>query len=122
MTVTRSWERIRQVFHAALEQPAQARTDFLSRACGSDDEMRREVQSLLEAHAGAGAFLDNPVVRLDAARVALGAPALRTGDIVGDFEVVGVLGEGGMGEVYRGRDRRLDRRPPKGRPSGGAAG
>ena len=48
MTVTRSWERIRQVFHAALEQPAQARTDFLWRACGSDDEMRREVAAVRE--------------------------------------------------------------------------
>ena len=69
--------------------------------------IRREVESLVEAHAAAGGFLETPAFRV-AAEVPV-APALQPGDRVGSFEVIGILGRGGMGEVYRARDATLDR-------------
>jgi hypothetical protein len=43
------WQRIKDVFQAALERPAAERAAFLGKACGDDSELRREVESLLNA-------------------------------------------------------------------------
>ncbi|HEX2341092.1 MAG TPA: protein kinase [Vicinamibacterales bacterium] len=109
MKVTGNWERIRALFHAALEQPAEARAAFLSSACQDDESLRREVESLLAAHGTADGFLESPAINLDGGRVAVASPELQPGDQVGNFEVIGSLGAGGMGEVYRARDAKLRR-------------
>jgi serine/threonine protein kinase/Tol biopolymer transport system component len=108
MRVSSNWERVRAIFHAALEQPADARVAFLSSASDGDEDIRREVESLLAAHRASDGFLESPAVDLDADVV--GAPSqLEAGDRVGNFEVIGPLGAGGMGEVYRARDVQLRR-------------
>ena len=108
MRVSSSWERIRALFHAALEQPADARVAFLSSACEGDESIRREVESLLAAHGASDGFLESPAVDLDADGVAARSQ-LEAGDRFGNFEVIGSLGAGGMGEVYRARDAQLRR-------------
>ena len=108
MRVSSSWERIRALFHAALEQPADARAAFLSSACEGDESLRREVESLLGAHRASDGFLESPAVDLDADGVAARSQ-LEAGDRFGNFEVIGSLGAGGMGEVYRARDAQLRR-------------
>jgi Tol biopolymer transport system component len=108
MRVSSSWERIRALFHAALEQPADARVAFLSSASEGDESLRREVESLLAAHGASDGFLESPAVDLDADDVAARSQ-LEAGDRVGNFEVIGSLGAGGMGEVYRARDAQLGR-------------
>jgi eukaryotic-like serine/threonine-protein kinase len=107
MSATAWGERVRALLQDALEQPEEDRAAFLSRACQGDEAIRREVESLVEAHAAAGGFLETPAFRV-ATEVPV-APALQPGDRVGSFEVVGILGRGGMGEVYRARDAKLDR-------------
>ena len=107
MSATGWGERVRALLHDALEQPEEDRATFLSKACQGDEAIRREVESLVEAHAAAGGFLETPAFRV-AAEVPV-APALQPGDRVGSFEVIGILGRGGMGEVYRARDAKLDR-------------
>jgi len=103
------WERVRLLFQAALELPAGARESYLSTACPDDARVRDEVRSLLGAHGEAGAFLETPVGRISAPTAATPAFTLQPGDRLGDFTIVAALGAGGMGEVYRARDARLDR-------------
>jgi non-specific serine/threonine protein kinase/serine/threonine-protein kinase len=88
-----SWQRVKDVFQEALSRPATARAAFLDTACGSDSDLRREVESLLEAHVEAGSFLSQPAS-------APGEPESE-GRRIGPYRVLGLIGHGGMGVVYR---------------------
>ncbi len=56
------YERVGQLFHAALELPRESRPAFLSGACGADEDLRQEVESLLAAHEQAGDFVASPAI------------------------------------------------------------
>jgi serine/threonine-protein kinase len=86
---------IEEIFSAALEIPsAEARAAYLDRACAADPELRRQVESLIDAHDRAGRFLASPTVSIESA-----SPE-PVGSTVGPYRLRELIGEGGMGVVY----------------------
>jgi eukaryotic-like serine/threonine-protein kinase len=94
----RDFHEIEEVFQAALELPTGERLGWLVEYCGSDAELRREVESLLAAEAESEEFLGRPGL-LRAVGTLLGAER-EVGQHVGSYKVVREIGRGGMGVVY----------------------
>ena len=99
------WQEIDKLLSEALKREPSQREDFLEQACAGDEELHKEVRVLLEAHDRAGSFMERPALEATASS----SPPLLIGRHVGPFEILSLLGRGGMGEVYRVRDTRLDR-------------
>ena len=103
------WGAMTSIFADAVELPPAERSAFIAQACGTDAELRREVESLLAAHDGDGRFLESPVVQAaDRNFQDLGAQlqaALGTA-----FRVERELAGGGMSRVFVAEEVRLGRR------------
>jgi hypothetical protein len=110
------WQRIEQLYHAALERGASERGPFLDEACGPDEALRREVETLLASDAQAQAFLAESAMHAAARDFAESAVSL-VGRRLGSYHCKRLLARGGMGEVYRARDTSWSRRrredPPR---------
>src|SRR5215472_11187709 len=95
------YQQVREVFEAALNHRAADRVGFVERACGGDARLIGEVQRMLAADAETHLLLDGPP---------FSGQVLREGErFASHFEIGGTLGRGGMGEVYLGRDTKLNR-------------
>ena len=99
-----------RIFHAALEREPSARGAFLAESCGSDPKMLADVASLLSAHELSGSFIDTPAISHSEITEAQSQPALVSGEFVGRFKIISLLGEGGMGQVYLAEDTKLARK------------
>jgi serine/threonine protein kinase len=105
------WARIDRLLDEALEHPLAERSAFLNEVCGEEDDLRREVESLLAWRQKAeGEFLDRPALDLAARQLALETGRSLIGRTLGHYEVLSVLGVGGMGEVYLACDTKLGRK------------
>jgi eukaryotic-like serine/threonine-protein kinase len=102
------WLRAKDAFARARTLPASDRQAYLSAACAGNAALRQEVESLLAADERAKSFLEAPaVIRSDGAPHP--AQVMIEGRRLGAYQVQALLGAGGMGEVYRARDTKLQR-------------
>ena len=101
---TSQWQRAWNVFHDALDRPAEERDAFVDGACKDDDELKSAVSKLLVAHASVGDedFLDTPALMAGGLEQD-NELQLKTGDQLGPYRLIDIIGEGGMGVVYCAR-------------------
>ncbi len=109
-SVTEKWRRIEGVFYEALTLEEARRPAFLDDACGSDAELRREVESLLASEAASEDVFESAVWR--AARELVNSPrgTLPAGTCLDHYQVIEKIASGGMGQVYSAEDLRLKRK------------
>jgi Tol biopolymer transport system component/predicted Ser/Thr protein kinase len=104
------WKRIGELFLRALEYDDAGRTAFLDKACAGDESLREEVESLIASHEQADTFIERPAIEAAAQMIAEDRARLAAGQRIGHYEIIRLLGEGGMGEVYLAQDKKLDRK------------
>jgi serine/threonine protein kinase len=101
------WQHIARIFDVAVEKQGTERTGFLDQACAGDEALRRDVESLIEQDA-ATAVVDRSLWATAAPLLDDGS-VVKPGAVLGPYRIDGFVGAGGMGEVFRATDTRLNR-------------
>ena len=103
-----SWQKLKEIFNSVLDLPDDRRGEYLAEICAGDADLRRKVEDLL--HSYKTDFLEAAPVTTDDLNRPTFTRHFTCGDMIGRYEVISLIGSGGMGEVYLARDKKLDRK------------
>jgi eukaryotic-like serine/threonine-protein kinase len=105
------WKLIEDLFHQCLEMSPESRAAFLAEHCGSDAELRTQVEALLASASKEFTVVQDRIMNAARDFVAAGTGStVAAGKRIGHYEIISWLGAGGMGEVYLAHDTRLKRK------------
>ncbi len=106
------WKQIDEILDAVLEIPNERREEFLSKKCGDDGDLKREIESLLKVQKSADKFMENSAMNLMAKEIAQNEAEISSpvGKQLGTYTIEKPIGAGGMGEVYLAHDAKLNRK------------
>lgn len=110
MKPSERWQEVKEILYPALEMDAGRRSSFLAKKCGNDHDLRQEIESLIAAHGRAADRFESPALEVMAAVVSDERADGMVGRSLGHYEIIEMLGAGGMGEIYLARDTHLDRK------------
>lgn len=104
------YKKVGQLYRAALEVEPERRAAFLAEACGGDEALRQEVESLLGYETQRTGLIDQPALEVAARDLVEEQGDSPIGLSLGHYQILSPLGRGGMGVVYLGEDSRLRRK------------
>jgi hypothetical protein len=93
------WKQINDLFQSAVERAPGERAAFLDEACNSDEELRREVESLLSSHERATNFIELPAFEVAPELVTNDRAGALIGKVIGHYRIESLIGVGGMGDA-----------------------